>query len=44
MTKPNKGKLLEKIIFNIYKRDGIVVKQNAFLSPINPLKYKEKEK
>lgn len=40
MTKPNKGKLLEKIIFDIYKRDGVVVKQNAFLPPINPLKCK----
>jgi hypothetical protein len=40
MTNHNKGKLLEKIIFDIYKRDGIVVKQNAFLPPINPLKCK----
>jgi hypothetical protein len=40
MSKPNKGKLLEKIIFDIYKRDGVVVKQNAFLPPINPLKCK----
>jgi hypothetical protein len=40
MSKPNKGKLLEKIIYDIYKRDGVVVKKNAFLPPVNRLKCK----
>lgn len=34
MSSRNKGKFLEEIIYKIYRKDGVIVKKNALLTPV----------